>query len=190
MDEVVLRRSISEAENKDMADAVFRRGFAIYLAMLAVGGAVVVIISTVTGGIIGALLDAASSSSSYGFLRGALFVGVISVFTWVFVCGLGCALGYPLGLMSLRSRYEERLGPNRELILTWYQTGFSVPESVGSLFIAFPRVLGARRAGKQQRFLVIRTPWSLSRRPNVHGLPVDLIPDSVRQMWNSEGKLR
>lgn len=182
MDEYTLRRPISPPEVKDLAASVYKSGLRVMVITL-------VLLTPFFVGVLagmGAIVGASARSAGVGALIGAI-VGLVS---WVIVVALGLAIGIPLGLSLSRNRLESRMGPHRELAVTWYPNGYSIADWKGSNFIPFADVRRARWGGRKRQFVVVRTAFKFDFAPDRHGIPVDLVPGDVLQRWTDEGLLR
>lgn len=182
MDEYTLRRPVSPPEVKDLAGSVYKSGLRVMAITL------VLLTPFLVGAIagMGAMVGATSDSVGVGALIGAIFGLVV----WVIVVGLGCAIGIPLGLSLSRNRLESRLGPHRELVVTWYPHGYSIADWKGSNFVPFADVRRARWGGRRRQFVIVRTAFRFDFAPDRHGIPTDLVPGDVLQRWTDEGLLR
>lgn len=182
MDEYTLRRPISPPEVKDLADSVYKSALGVMVVVFAL--MTPFFVGVLAG--MGAVVGATSDSAGVGALIGAIF-GLVF---WVIAVGLGLAIGIPLGLSLSRNRLESRMGPHRELAVTWYPNGYSIADWKGSNFVPFADVRRARRAGRERQFVVVRTAFKFDFAPDRHGIPVDLVPGEVLQRWTDEGLLR
>lgn len=182
MDELTLRRSISPPEAKELADSVYKSASGIIAVQLAVLAPISVATCAGAGALVGVLFGSAGI--------GALVGAVIGLVLWVASAALGLAIGIPLGLLLARNRLESKLGPHRELAVTWYPNGFSIADRKGSRLIPFADVRRARWVGRRREFIVMRTAFTFNFAPDRHGIPSDLVPREVLQRWTDEGLLR
>jgi hypothetical protein len=173
--QVVLRRPLSPAEVKDLADAVYYSGLKLVTA-----------VAVPTSGVL-VMGIAVLVAIGFGVVAGrtAVFIVLgIGFLVWLLVLALGLGGGVALGVAMGRSRLESRMGPHRELVTTWYPHGFALTDWKGSVFIPFSELRSVRRAGRQGQFIVVRTPMKLGPEPYAHGIPVDLVPENQLRRWN------
>jgi len=132
-----LARAISPEENQARGRAAYLRALMhTMVPMLAIGGLVAVLLGA-------SLL----TMGRVPWWAGAVGIGGF----WVLVCGLGVAIGLPLGLAVNRSRAEDELGVGRVLTTAWNQLGFTIAGLRGMRSIPFSDVRAVRRGGAGQR---------------------------------------
>jgi hypothetical protein len=190
MNEVVLRRSISPDEAKDLSVAIFLSAFkGQRLWLFVLQGVLFMGIFAVIGAMLG-FLTAPNPESAVTLLRIVLSGVITAVGGAILIFGIALGLGIPLGVRKLQKRLETWLGPKRELIVTWYQNGFSIAGWKSQRFFDWADVRRARWGGRMKQFVIVNTPSNHAAEIKFHGFPTDLVPREVLQAWTSGGLLR
>lgn len=172
-----LARAISPEENQARGRAAYLRALMHSMVpMLAIGGLVAVLLGA-------SLL----TMGRVPWWAGAVAIGGF----WVLVCGLGVAIGLPLGLAVNRNRAEDELGVGRVLTTAWNQLGFTIAGLRGMRSIPFSDVRAVRRAGPNDWFVVVRLRMRfISAEPYIIALPGDLVPAWALDRLYSQGGAR
>jgi hypothetical protein len=189
MNEVVLRRSISPDELRDMSKAGYWASLRGMVPWLVLACTVVV----AGAGLLLGWLFSLFLSKGLGYGAGfglVLLVAVVMVVIWLVALGIGFGIGIPLGLKRERDRLEDGMGPQCEYTTTWYQNGFVFADWNAPRFIPFSDINRVLELGRYRQFVGVVTQFRLTFRPKIVSLPVDLVPKGVMQQWAAEGVLR